>query len=331
MMRSGSPESALPSMSTLDAALARGKPGKWECSLQVGGGDVADVPLGVVVGSRPGPTALITAGIHGTELLSQDAAQSLLLGLDARAVRGTVYVVLCADVTAAGCGTPTLNPRDGQNLNRVWPGDPHGSYTERLAHALFTQLVSKADYVVDLHGGEWTEEAMPGVIVHMGGDRAVDARSVHLGRSADLSYVEVHEPPSEVRQRGTITARAALEHKSAIALEVGGGGRRDGVETVCAAVTKVLTAAGTLAGEVHGGDSLELSGSVVVRAPLAGVLIPTASLGAEVSEGEEIARIQSYGGALERPVLSPASGMVVLRSVARVVAADGLVSKIGRR
>ena len=36
-------------------------------------------------------------------------------------------------------------------MNRVWPGDPEGSLTERMAHLIWTELVSHADEVVDLH------------------------------------------------------------------------------------------------------------------------------------------------------------------------------------
>ncbi len=52
-------------------------------------------------------------------------------------------------------------PEDGKNLNRQFPGDPNGSYSQILAHALFEQLIRPADFVIDLHGGDMTEALEP--------------------------------------------------------------------------------------------------------------------------------------------------------------------------
>ncbi|WP_217211838.1 succinylglutamate desuccinylase/aspartoacylase family protein, partial [Streptomyces sp. AC550_RSS872] len=46
-----------------------------------------------------------------------------------------------------------ISPVDGVNLNRVFPGDPAGGPTERLAAWLFANLVDGADVYIDLHCG----------------------------------------------------------------------------------------------------------------------------------------------------------------------------------
>ena len=44
-----------------------------------------------------------------------------------------------------------ISPLDGGNLARVFPGDPNGKPTQRLAHALQTQVLKGADLLIDLH------------------------------------------------------------------------------------------------------------------------------------------------------------------------------------
>lgn len=58
-------------------------------------------------------------------------------------------------------GSRQIVPADGINLNRAFPGDIHGTRTWRLAAALETCLYPKADFLLDLHGGDDNEMAMP--------------------------------------------------------------------------------------------------------------------------------------------------------------------------
>ena len=98
-------------------------------------------------------TALITAGIHGDEgpwgawairkLLDQ-TAQSDLLGT-LRVVPMTNPLAMEADARCA--------PLDVLDLNRVFPGNPSGSHTERLAALLAEHAVNGVDALIDMHGG----------------------------------------------------------------------------------------------------------------------------------------------------------------------------------
>lgn len=322
-------EYSVPTLASFEDAWVERKVGKWEFSLDVKSEGIPPVPCGLVVGARPGPTGLVVAGIHGTELLMQDVAQLLLLRLQPCEVRGAICVVLCADVLAAECGMPTFNPRDGQNLNRVWPGRSDGSVTECLAHAIYSQIVAKVDYVVDLHGGEWTEEALPVSIVQSGGDANVDEGSMRLAHAARLGYIELHQAATQGEKQSTIIAQAVRDGKAAVALEIGGQGKRDDVVSGLSAVCRILVAAGSLEGIEDGSGCRVLDGSTVVRSPSRGVLVSLVEVGESVKEGAEVARVQAFGGSNEIGVVSSRSGVVVLRSVARVIKRGGLVVKIG--
>src|SRR5688572_30092492 len=98
-----------------------------------------------------GPVVIIAANVHGDECTGVGTVLRLLPILDATLVRGTVHLY------------PTLNPEglerrsrkvpeDDQDLNRLFPGDGNGSPSERLAHAVWTDICARQpDVVVDLH------------------------------------------------------------------------------------------------------------------------------------------------------------------------------------
>jgi len=60
---------------------------------------------------------------------------------------------------------------DLANLNRNFPGKKNGFFTQRLAHVYFDQVVRKADYIIDLHGGGNIMALAPMAIYREIGDR----------------------------------------------------------------------------------------------------------------------------------------------------------------
>ena len=92
------------------------------------------IPVAVVHGSRPGPRVAVTAGIHGAEYVSIAALREVVHDLDPSSMTGSLVAVLTANPAGFAARTIYLNPLDGLNLNRQFPGDRHGSPTQRLAH-----------------------------------------------------------------------------------------------------------------------------------------------------------------------------------------------------
>ena len=102
-------------------------------------------------GGRPG--VLITAGLHGDEgPWGGWAISKMLAGIDADDVRGLIRVVPMANPLAMQADKRNA-PVDQLDLNRVFPGNASGSYTERIAHILANEALQGIDYVIDLHGG----------------------------------------------------------------------------------------------------------------------------------------------------------------------------------
>ena len=99
------------------------------------------------------PVVTVTAGVHGDEgPWSARAIHLLLERTPITDLIGTLRVVPVSNPLAMEADARCA-PLDVLDLNRVFPGNPNGSHTERLAALLTEHAVVGADVLIDLHGG----------------------------------------------------------------------------------------------------------------------------------------------------------------------------------
>lgn len=122
--------------------------------------DGIEIPFGIIEGSQPGPCLLVTAGVHGSEFCSIETAVRLLKKKPEE-IRGTLVVLPILNVQGFHKRSIYIMPEDGKNLNRMFPGRPDGSASERLANWLVTTVYPQADAYLDLHGGDLDESLAP--------------------------------------------------------------------------------------------------------------------------------------------------------------------------
>ena len=114
-------------------------------------GQAMEMPYTIIHGKEAGKTLYLQVAQHGSEVMGLDALRRLLPEIDPQKLRGTIIYCLPNPLAFRERVRATIfDPKPG-GMNRVWPGDPEGSLTERMAHKIFTELVSHADEVVDLH------------------------------------------------------------------------------------------------------------------------------------------------------------------------------------
>src|SRR6202046_5443879 len=149
------------------------------CPVSLGTGTVS-LPVAVTHGAEPGPVLGITAGIHGGEYVPMVAVRQFIRELDPARMRGTVVACLQSSPVAFQQRAAFVNPLDGQNLNRAFPGDAAGGPTERLAAWLFGNLIGRADYYVDCHCGDLPEvlDSFAGVAAGPDGTLSEQGRAV---------------------------------------------------------------------------------------------------------------------------------------------------------
>lgn len=113
----------------------------------------------VARGRQPGRTLLVTAGVHGDEYEGMAAIREVFGTLNPAEMAGTFVGLPVVNVPAYHA--VTREGGDGLNMARVFPGDPAGSDTQRLAHALATSLMPQADLYCDLHSAGLHYEILP--------------------------------------------------------------------------------------------------------------------------------------------------------------------------
>ncbi|SES45124.1 succinylglutamate desuccinylase/aspartoacylase family protein [Actinokineospora terrae] len=110
-----------------------------------------DVRVGTV--GTGGPVGLVVASVHGDEgPWGTLAVNRLLAETPLDDLVGTLRVVPVAHPLATEADARQTH-LDLLDLNGVFPGDPNGSHTQRLAAVLAEHAVDGTDIVLDVHGG----------------------------------------------------------------------------------------------------------------------------------------------------------------------------------
>src|SRR5579862_3750876 len=127
---------------TIGTATARsGEKATGFIQVPVGSDAAAAVPVIVVNGAKPGPRLALVAGSHGTEYASIIALEKLAQSLNPAELSGTVVILPLINLASFAQKVPHLNPVDGKNMNRMYPGNPNGTQTERASWAIGKQVV----------------------------------------------------------------------------------------------------------------------------------------------------------------------------------------------
>lgn len=123
--------------------------------------DVCRLPVTVINGAHEGETLLITAGIHGGEYPCIEAATQLAKKINPADVKGQIIIINCVNMAGFYDRVSYISPLDGKNLNRLFPGDESGTAGDRLAYFITENYQKRADYYLDLHGGDIHEKLPP--------------------------------------------------------------------------------------------------------------------------------------------------------------------------
>jgi len=110
------------------------------------------MPVCVINGDQDGPTITFIAGIHGDEPEGSITAHRLAREIDTSMIRGSLIVLPAVNTHAIPLANRHIQP-DNQNLDYVFPGNPAGSMSERLAYEITRRFIQPSELVVDLRSG----------------------------------------------------------------------------------------------------------------------------------------------------------------------------------
>jgi predicted deacylase len=269
------------------------------------------IPVSVVHGARPGPVLALVAGTHGYEYTSVVALPRVLAALDPARMSGSVVLVHMANPPSF-YGRRIYYSPDGKNLNRVYPGQADGTISDRIAHAITTEVIDRSTHLVDMHCGDGNESLRPYSYWQVSGDAALDEAGRQLALAFGLDHIVIDgERPRDPARSLYTSNTAVLRGKPAITTESGGMGLTDEV-SVGAQVRGALSVVAHLG--IQDLPSVKVDKAVwydrteVLRAPSTGVWLPVTDKMQNVAAGALIGRIADPFGRVQHEVRAPFAG-----------------------
>jgi uncharacterized protein len=280
---------------------------RGNCRVSLGTSTVS-LPVVITHGSTPGAVLAVTAGIHGGEYVPIVAVRQFVRGLDPTQMRGTIVACLQSSPVAFQQRSAFVNPLDGQNLNRSFPGDPLGGPTARLAAWLWENVLARADYYIDCHCGDLPEVLDPFTGASPGPDGVLSEQARALADCFDVSRLMVE------RLEGSTIRAAALAGIPAALVEVGGQGRwsQREADVQREGLRRAAAVAGILPAEEGARPHLPVfEGAAIVHSERPGLWFPEVAVGTTVAEGTRLGRLEDAFGDVVQEILAPATGVLV--------------------
>lgn len=287
-------------------------------------------PFVAARGLQDGPTVSLTSGVHAGEYPPMVANIRFMRELDPATLRGSIISIPVVDPPALYARSAFVCPIDGKNPNRFFPGTPTGTFTEVLAHAIFTNVISRSTHLIDLHCGDVFEYLAPFTIYRQSGNDEVDATAAGMAAAFGLPRV-VFTPLGASPLSGTTSATCAGAGIPAITTEAGGRGLFSEEETAMqvAGIANVLRFLGVLEGDVATRPGQRTFGSSrPVFTPSEGLWFPEVDLLQDVVAGQRIGRVENLFGEQVAEITAPADGIVLYLTSSPAVRSDGLLGSI---
>jgi len=265
------------------------------------------MPLQVICGRREGPVLFVSAAIHGDELNGVEIVRRLLRLKALGSIRGTLIAVPIVNVH--GFLHQSRYLPDRRDLNRSFPGSAKGSIAARLANTFFTQIVSRADYGIDLHTGAINRSNLPQIRGNLD-----DAKTLELANCFGVPVII----NANIRDN-SLRASVAELGVPVLIYEAGEALRFDeiSIRAGLRGILNIMRLIGMLPAKQAAKRTVKpvLARSTSwVRAPSSGIFNTKVKLGNSVSKGQRLATISDPLGRSSDVMVAPFDGIIIGRS-----------------
>ncbi|TMV47307.1 hypothetical protein FE783_22130 [Paenibacillus mesophilus] len=301
---------------------ARGTKRSLELIADIGLAQPLELPVLQIEGAEAGKTLLVLAGVHGDEYEGVETVLRLYRDLQPERLKGSLILVPQANLLSYRGGT-RVSPEDGANMARVFPGNPEGTPTERIAWHLHHRFIAQADFMLDLHSGG-THYAVSTLVGYYHNDGTeIGRRSRAAAEAFGIDLLWAHETIAPGR---SVSSALALNVPWLYTEAYGGRRiRRDDAQSFYDGAFRLMRHLGMLSPEQSGAESTadmqqtasrriygdgNFDGSETAEAD--GFFIPAVSLSSDVRKGERIGTIFGFDGSELQHVCASRNGVVVM-------------------
>jgi uncharacterized protein len=275
----------------------------------------SNIPVVVVQGRNPGPVLAIVAGAHGTEYASIVAVEQLISVVNPEELSGTVILLPLLNLAAFEQKTPHINPVDGKNMNRMYPGRLNGTQTERISYFVTSQVVERCDHLIDMHGGDLDESLRPYSYWTKSGNDKQDSISHDMVLAFGLDHIIISaDRPRDPQQSRYLENTATTRGKPSITVEAGSAGTAD-PDDVTALVAGCLNVMRYLKMLPHAPERVEnpvwLDSLITVQSEQTGIFYPLVKKGTYAQKGMKLGYVTDFVGRTIYEARAPISGVVL--------------------
>ncbi len=280
-----------------------------------GEGVGTSIPVTVIRGAKAGKTLGLVAGVHGYEYPPILALYRLKDMIDPQELSGTLILVHIANLPSFQKRTIYYNPTDWKNLNRVFPGDPDGTISQRTAYVLTEEVVKKCDCLIDLHCGDGNEALIPYTYWMLSGQNEMDEITRGMALAFGIPHIIIDETrskdPADSKYLGNT---ALLLGRPAITTESGYLGRTDeeSIRRNIEGILSVMRLFRMIEGApMNIADPVWIDRYEVVYSQTEGMFYPQAEMGHYVVKGQRVGMVTDFLGNIKEELKAPFSGILL--------------------
>ncbi len=272
-----------------------------------------EVPIVVERSDVPGPTILITAGIHGDEVNGMEVVRQLISHGVNKPAKGTIICIPVINVF--GFLAKSRSFPDGRDLNRVFPGIKNGSLASRVAYRFTSEVLPVADLCLDFHTGG--ADRFNAAQVRIAPDHE-ELRELATVFQAPFTLIDPYIPGSYRETCGKMGIPTLL-NESGMSMSLDKEMAREAVAGVIRVLKHLDMLAPGIPVPVPRHRTIFVEKANWVRADRSGFLHVKTQLHQRVEEGDVLCTISDPYGSWSESVAAPKAGYIINISRAPMV------------
>lgn len=286
----------------------------------------------IIKGGKSNKRFCVVTGTHGDELEGQYVCFLLSQFLQEHIGEVDGEIDIYPALNPLGIDSITRGiPNFDLDMNRIFPGDPHGAMAETAANAIYNDLLG-AEMVIDIHASNIFLREIPQVRINV---KNADLL-VPYGKELNVDFIWIHEAATVLES--TLAHSLNSAGTPCLVVEMGVGMRitRHYGTSLVKGILQLLKSLGFYRGEVdieNKEQFVSTQGEVeFLNAGCSGIFIPSIDNNQWMKKGEEIGKIVSaLEGKVLETVTSPSDGLVFTLRAYPIVYEGSLMARIFKK